>query len=76
MVGVAGARGGCKGGSRTAKDRGEAGGIGILGRRHVTPRWADDPVQRHDGRWWSGCRSRRGLPPLEGHQEEGREGGA
>ena len=71
-----GAREGQREGAWTAKDRGEAGCIGILGRRHVTPRWADDPVQRHYRRWWSGCRSRRGLPPLEGHQEEGREGGA
>ena len=40
------------------------------------PRWADDPVRIHDGRWWRGCRGRRGLPPPEGHQTARRESGA
>ena len=40
------------------------------------PRWVDEPVQIHDGCRWRGCRVRRVLPPLEGHQEAGREGGA
>ena len=31
-------------GAWTAKGRGEAGSIDILGRRQVTHRWADDPV--------------------------------
>ena len=43
------------GGSWTAKDRGEAGNIGMLGLRQVTPRWEDDHVRRHNGSWWRGC---------------------
>ena len=35
------------GGARTSKGMGEAGNIGVLRRRQVTPRWADDPVRRH-----------------------------
>ena len=57
------------------KDRGEAGNIGMLVQRHVTPMWEDDHVQRHDGRQWWGCRGRRGMPPLEGHQVAVRDGG-
>ena len=41
--------------ARTEKDRGEAGYIGMMGRRHVTPWWEDDPVRRHEQRWWRGC---------------------
>ena len=37
--------------------------------------WADDPVRRHNRFRWRGCWGRRGLPPPEGHQTEGREGG-
>ena len=43
------AREGWRGEARTAKNRGEVGYIGILGRRQVMPRWADDPVQRDIG---------------------------
>ena len=60
---MAGAREGRRGGAWTAKDRGEAWNIGMLGQRQVMPRWADDPVQIHDRRWWRGCQGRRGLPP-------------
>ena len=70
-----GSREGRRGGAQTSKDRGEAGNIGMLGRIQVTLRWADDPAWRHNGRRWRGCWGRRGLPPPEGHQTEGREGG-
>ena len=49
-------------------------GLGMLGRRQVTPRWANDPVCVHDGRkrieGQGGC----GYPPhpLGGNQEAGR----
>ena len=36
-----------RGGSRTAMSRVVAGGIGMMGRRQVTPRWEDDPVRKH-----------------------------
>ena len=47
--GVTGAREVWKGGARTERSRVVAGGIGMLGRRQVTPMWADVPVQRHVG---------------------------
>ena len=53
-----------RGEARTAKVRGEAGNISMLRRRQVTPRWVDNPVQRHNERLWRGCWGRRGLPPL------------
>ena len=71
-----GSREGRRGGERTAKYRGEAGCISMLGQRKVIPSWADDPVRIHGGLWWRGCRGRMGLPPPEIHQESGREGGA
>ena len=48
----------------------------MLGQRQVTPRWADDPVQRHDISWWRGYQVRRELHPPEGHQTLVREDGA
>ena len=35
--------------AHTSNNRDEAGYIGILGRRQVMPRWADDTVWRHVG---------------------------
>ena len=54
---------GRRGGARTAKDRGKAGSIGMMGRRQVIPRWVDYPVQRHYRHQWRGCGVRMGLPP-------------
>ena len=42
-----GVRKGRRGGARKVRSRVVEGGIGMLGRRQVTPRWADDPVWRH-----------------------------
>ena len=50
--------------------------IGMLERRQVTPGWADDPMQRQDGRRWRGFQGRRRLTPREGHLMAGGEGGA
>ena len=61
------------GGARTSKGRGEARNISMLGQIQVTPRWADYPVQRHNGCWWRGCLGRIRMPPPRkntGHQEE------
>ena len=44
---MAEAREGQRGDAWIAKDRGEAGYISMLVWRHVTPRWADNPVCRH-----------------------------
>ena len=52
-----------RGGAWIAKGRGEAGILGILVQRQVMPMWADDPIWRHERRWWRGCLGRRGLPP-------------
>ena len=51
-----------------------AGVIGMLGLIQVTPRWADDTVQRHVG---GGGVGSGGVcpPPLEVNQEAGREVG-
>ena len=68
------AREGSRGEARAMKDRGQAGCIVMMGRRQVTPRWLDDPVRRHYGRWWWRCQGDRGLPPMEGHQKAGIEG--
>ena len=38
-----------------------AGGISILGRRQIMPRWADDPVRRHIG--GAGVGAGGGCPP-------------
>ena len=56
------------------KGRGKDVIIGIMGRRYVTPRWADDTEQRQDGHWWMGCQGRRGMPPPEGNQTTVRVG--
>ena len=69
-------REGRKGGAQTEKGRGEAGNISMLGLRQVTIRWADDPVQRRDGRRWRGCQGRRGLPPPPWKDIRRREGRA
>ena len=67
--------GGPEGGAQTAKGRGEAGIIGMLGRRQVTSSWEDDPVRRHDRRQWRGCQGRRDLTPRKYiGRREGREG--
>ena len=67
--------GGSEGGGQTSRRRVEAGGIGILVRLQVTPRWADDPVQRHAGYGGVGERGGCHPPPRReiSHQEE-REG--
>ena len=64
---MAGARESQREGERTAKDRGEAGNISMLGWGQVMPMWEDDTVQRHDGKQGRGCQFRRGLHPPEGH---------
>ena len=48
------AREGRRGGSRTEKGKGEAGKIGMIRWRQVTPRWSDDPVRIQDGCQWRG----------------------
>ena len=70
------AREGWRGGSRTAKDRGKAGNIGMLVQIQVKNRWADDPVRRHNGRRWMDWWGRRGLPPPQKdiRKQEGRAG--
>ena len=40
---------GRRGGARKARSRVVAGGIGMLGRRQVTPMWEDYPVRIHMG---------------------------
>ena len=67
-----GARDGLREGARTERIRVVVGGICILGRRQVTPRWEDNPVRRHVG--GGGVGARGGCPPLEGKQESGRVG--
>ena len=45
--------------------------------RQLTPRRADYPVQRNDGRWWRGCKGSRGVFLPEAHRTaviEGRSG--
>ena len=63
-----------RGVSQTENGRDKAGNISMRIQRQVNPRWADDPVRRHNVRWWRGWRGRRGLPPPEGHQTAGRGG--
>ena len=46
---MTGGREGWRGRSRTARSRVVSGGIGMMGRRQVMPKWADDPVRRHIG---------------------------
>ena len=63
------------GGARTEKGRGKVGNIGMMGQRHVTPMWADDPVWRHNKSQWMGGWGKRGLLPPEEHKMEIMEGG-
>ena len=73
MAGVTGEREGWRGISRTERSRAVAGGIGSMGLRQVTPRWADDPVKiLFSG---GGFGAGGGCPPPEGNQEAGIEGG-
>ena len=65
---MARAREGQRGGAWIPKGRVEAGNISMQVRIQVTPRWADDPVRRQNGRQWRGCRGRRGLSPHGGHR--------
>ena len=65
-------REGWRGVALAAKGGGEAGIIGILGRVQVTPRWADDPMMRHNERWWRRCWGKRGMTHMKGHRKEGR----
>ena len=58
------AREGRRGGSRTEKGKGEAGKIGMIRWRQVTPRWSDDPVRIQDGCQWRGCWGSREIPPV------------
>ena len=44
------------------------GGIDMLGRRQVMPRWEDGPMRRHVGIGGVGLGG--GCPPPEGNQEE------
>ena len=44
-------------------------GIGVLGRRRGTPRWADDPVRRRNGRCWK--TGHEADSPLEGSLTSG-----
>ena len=48
-AGMTRARGVWRGGSPTSSSRIVAGGIVILRRRHMTPRWVDDPARRNVG---------------------------
>ena len=69
------AREGRRGGSRTEKGKGEAGKIGMIRWRQVTPRWSDDPVRIQDGCQWRGCWGSREIPPRKGvgRQEDSME---
>ena len=58
---MTGAREGRRRGSQIARSRGVEGGMGMLGRRHVIPRWVDDPVRRHAG--GGGVRAGGRCPP-------------
>ena len=49
-------------------------GIGILGGRQGTPRWANDPVWLHNGSRQNSGQVQVQAPPPEGNQGEGREG--
>ena len=65
---MTGAREGLRGVARIERSRVVAGGIGMVGRRQVTPRWADDTVRRHV--------NGGDVPPPELNQEAGRVVGA
>ena len=49
-------------------------GLGMLGRRQVTPRWKNDPVCLHGGSIRESGQERVWSPPPEGNQAEGGEG--
>ena len=46
-------------------------GLGMLGRRQVTPRWKNDPVCLHGGSIRESGQERVWSPPPEGNQAEG-----
>ena len=71
-AGVTGARMGWRGGSQTVRSRVNTGGIRILVRRLMTPRWEDDYVRMHVG--GGAFFGRRELPLPEGNQVAGRDG--
>ena len=58
---MTGAREGWRVGARTAMSRLVVGGISTMRNIQVTPRWADNPVQRHVGGGVVG--SGGGFPP-------------
>ena len=58
---MTGAREGRRGGAQIVRSMIEAGDIGILVRRHVTPRWADDTERGHFG--GGGVGAGGGCPP-------------
>ena len=46
-------------------------GLSMLGRKQVTPRWANDPMLLQDGSRWESDQGRVRAPPPEGNQVEG-----
>ena len=60
-AGTTGAREGRRRGARTVRSRVVAGGIGIMGRIQMMPRWTDDPVHRQVGS--RGVGEGEGCPP-------------
>ena len=51
-----------------------ARGLGVLGQRQVTPRWANDTVWMHNGSRRESVQGRVRAPPPDGNQAEGGEG--
>ena len=51
-----------------------ARGIGVLGQRQVTTRWANDTVWLHNGSRWDSGQGPVREPPPDGNQAEGGEG--
>ena len=49
-------------------------GLGMLGRRQVTPRWENDPMWVHDGGIRDIGQGRVRAPSQEENRAEGREG--
>ena len=66
---MTGAREVSRGGARKERSRVVAGRIGMLGRRQVAPRRADDPLWIHVV--GGGVGAGGGCPPLEGNKEAG-----
>ena len=61
MAGVAGAE---KAGTQRSKKMGKGVmGLGMLGRRYVTPRWVNDPVWLHDRSRQESGQGRVRAPP-------------